>query len=253
MLLTFDFEEWEGRGRIYEADLYSKTKRVIDLLIERGLPATFFLDGETTLKYPDAVQLLVDGGFELALHSDRHFGGINGSYAELDFGSQRFDQQMARIRNGVRMIRQAVPDFEPQGFRSPGLRWNEDLYVSLRELDFKYDSSQQDKFSFRPFQKNGVVVLPVNCGDYDSACYKTRAQLVVEVWKDNFLRASKAAGRHEYTYYMLLAHPSVCGKHRYIGMLKAILAFTAWRRPQYLTCSGFVAKYPIEYLRAASR
>lgn len=252
VLLTFDFEEWEGRGRVYEADLYSKTKRVVDLLVERGLSTTFFLDAETSVKYPEAVALLDDVGFELALHSDRHFGGSNGRAAALDFGRQTSIQQIARLKNGVKMIRQVMPSFRPQGFRSPGLRWNEDLYVSLRALDFKYDSSQQDQFAFRPFLKNGVVVLPVNCGDYDSACYKMRAQYVVEVWKDNFLRASKNLGREGLGYYMLLAHPSVCGKHKYIGMLKAILSFMSWRRPEYLTCSELVAKYPLENLRATA-
>jgi peptidoglycan/xylan/chitin deacetylase (PgdA/CDA1 family) len=245
-LLTFDFEEWEGRGRIYEADLYSKTKRVVDLLVERGLPATFFLDAETVVKYPNAVQLLLDGGFELALHSDRHFGGSNGSFADLDFATQQRDEQVQRMRNGVRMIRQVIPDFQSRGFRSPGLRWNEDLYVALRDMGYKYDSSQQDKFAFHPFVKNGIVVLPVNCGDYDSACYKTSAQHVVAVWKDNFLRASKAANGKAYTSYVLLAHPAVCGRRRYIGMLKAILGFMTWRRPEYLTCSELVGRYTVE-------
>lgn len=253
VLLTFDFEEWEGRGKIYEADLYSKTKRVVDLLVERGLKATFFLDAETTVKYPDAAQLLLDRGFELALHSDRHFGGSNGSSAELDFGSQRWNEQVQRMKNGIMMIRQVIPSFQPQGFRSPGLRWNEDLYVSLRKMDYKYDSSQQDKFAFQPFVKNGVVVLPVNCGDYDSACYKIRAQHVVEVWRDNFLRASKAADEKRYAYYILLAHPSVCGKNKYIGMLKAILSYMAWRRPEYLTCSELVARYSMKDMHAALR
>lgn len=249
LLLTFDFEEWEGRGKIYEADLYSKTKRVVDLLVERGLKATFFLDAETTVKYPDAAQLLLDRGFELALHSDRHFGGSNGSIKELDFASQRWDMQSERMKNGIRTIRQVIPGFKPTGFRSPGLRWNEDLYIALRRLDFKFDSSQQDKFLFQPFVKSGIVVLPVNCGDFDSACYKMRAQYVVEVWKDNFLRASRVVGRNRYAYYMLLAHPSVCGKHKYIGMLKTILDVMSRTRPEYLTCSEFLAECAINDLQ----
>jgi len=252
VLLTFDFEEWEGRGRIYEAGLYTKTKRVVDLLKEYQLPATFFLDAETTVKYPDATGLLHDTGFELALHSDYHFGVGNSIPVELDFASQRSEQQMARMRKGIGMIRRVLPKFNPKGFRSPGLRWNEDLYVSLRQLGFKYDSSQQNKFAFQPFMKNGVVVLPVNCGDFDSACYKMGSRFVLDVWKDNFLRACKAASQERDAYYMLLAHPSVCGKYEYIGMLKAMLRHMAWRRPEYQTCGRMVAKYLVNNIHTTN-
>lgn len=243
VLLTFDFEEWEGRGRLYEADLYSKTKRLVDLLLDLNLKATFFLDAETVLKYPQAFQLLIDRRMELSLHSDKHFGGRNGWLMELDFASQRTEQQIARMKNAILMIRQIMPDFEPRGFRSPGLRWNEDLYSSLQQLHLTYDSSQQDKFAFKPFLKRGVTVLPVNCGDYDSACYKMRAQLVVGVWKDNFLRAYRSHSREAPSYYMLLMHPSVIGKHKYLGMLKAILNFLSAYNLRYLTCSELVAEY----------
>lgn len=247
VLFTFDFEEWMGLGRVYEADLYTKTKRVVEFLVERGLPATFFLDAETTVRYPDAVQLLLDGGFELALHTDRHFGPDNQSLIDLDFGRQKSDQQMARIENGIHVIRQVVPSFQPVGFRSPGLRWNEDLYISLQALGFKYDSSRMDKFSFQPFVEKGVVVIPVNCGDFDSACYKLNAQHVVRIWRSNFVRASNAVGDNGCTHYTLLAHPSVCGKYKYIGMLKAIFLFMEKLQPKYLTCSEIAGKYAETY------
>jgi len=237
VLLTFDFEEWEGKYDIYEADLHSKTKRVVDLLGERSVPATFFLDAETVLKYPEAAGLLVKGGFELALHSDYHFRVNNSSLPTLDFSRQDSEVQMARMKNAIAMIRQVISDFDPRGFRSPGLRWNEDLYVSLRKLGFLYDSSQEDRFVFQPFLKNGVVVFPMNCGDYDSACYKIGARYVLTTWMDNFNRMYKAATKTRGSYFLLLTHPSVSGKHKYVGMLKSIINYMSWNGAEYLTCT----------------
>jgi len=237
VLLTFDFEEWEGRYRTYEADLYGKTRRVVELLEEREVPATFFLDAETVLKYPEAAGLIVEEGFELALHSDYHFGVNNSSLSTLDFSRQDSETQMARMKNAVAMIRQVIPSFNPRGFRAPGLRWNEDLYVSLRKLGFLYDSSQEDKFVFQPFLKNGVVVFPMNCGDYDSACYKIGVRYVVAAWMDNFNRAREAARKTGESYFLLLAHPSVSGKHKYIGMLKSIINHMNRSEKEYLTCT----------------
>jgi len=238
MLLTFDFEEWEGRYRTYEADLYGKTRRVVELLEDRGVPATFFLDAETVLKYPETARLMVEGSFELALHSDYHFGANNSSLRTLDFSRQDSETQMARMKNAIAMIRQVIPDFDPRGFRAPGLRWNEDLYVSLRKLGFLYDSSQVDKFVFQPFLKDGVVVFPMNCGDYDSACYKIGVRYVVATWMGNFNRACEAARKTGESYFLLLAHPSVSGKHKYIGMLKSIINHMNRSETEYLTCTA---------------
>jgi len=243
VLVTFDFEEWEGQYRIYEADLTSQTKRIVDLLKEREVSATFFLDAETTLKYPRAAELLADPRFELALHSDYHFSVNNPRSAKFDFSLQSSEMQMSRMQGATSLIRDVIPTFSPKGFRAPGLRWNEDLYVSLRKLGFFYDSSQQDRFAFHPFLKQGVVVIPVNSGEWDSACYRTRPQYVITSWRDRFRKACQEAAQTGTSYFMLLVHPSVSGKHKYIGMLKDILNYMSWSKPEYRTCREFAAEY----------
>jgi len=243
VLLTFDFEEWEGKYDIYEADLYSKTKRVVDLLDRCDAPATFFLDAESTLKYPEASELLVEGGFELALHSDHHFGVDSSSLMKYDFSRQDSETQVARMRNAISMIRRVIPSFDPKGFRAPGLRWNEELYISLRKLNFLYDSSQEDKFVFQPFLKGGIVVVPMNCGDYDSSCYKIGVKYIMNNWRDNYRRAFEAAREKGESYFLLLAHPSVSGKYKYIGMLRAMLNHIRWSDAEYMTCADLATEY----------
>lgn len=257
VLLTFDFEEWEGKYRVYEADLYEKTKRIIAILEKRKLPATFFLDAYTTLRYPEATDLLKNGSYELALHSDYHYGAVRDTnfrkyprLVEIPDFRQDCKTQITRIRNAIKTTRRAIPNFKPQGFRAPGMKWNEELYISLRKLNFLYDSSQQDQFVFRPFLRNGVVVIPMNSGDYDSACYKVSPLYVLGVWKSLFGRACQTAldiGRK--SYFLLVFHPSVCGKYKYIGMLKAILNYLSWADVEYLTCGELAADFKQESMR----
>ena len=238
VLITFDFEEWESK-----ADLYTKTKRIVDLLVERELPATFFLDAETVLKYPEAARLLLDGRFELALHSDYHFTKNNSFPHDLDFSRQSHETQVERLMKAITMIRKVIPIFNPQGFRAPGLRWNEELYISLRTLNFLYDSSQQDRFTFKPFLKNDIVVFPVNCGEHDSFCYKQKPQYVINDWIDKFRGVHRVATEGLKPYFLILAHPSVSGKYKYVGVLKAILKHISYYDVEYTTCSEAAHRY----------
>jgi peptidoglycan/xylan/chitin deacetylase (PgdA/CDA1 family) len=249
VLLTFDFEEWEGSYSIYEADLFTKTQRVVNLLLEHQVVATFFLDAYTCLKYPSAVSLIDEAGFELALHSDYHLGtpvtsSQNGSGQLMQVHDFRQDTetQMRRMQTAITMIRGIVPHFKPRGFRAPDLKWNEELYDTLKKVRFTYDSSQK-RDSFHPFTKNGVTVIPVNCGDYDSACYKMRPQYVVSVWKENLERARREANQSELAHFTILAHPSVSGKTRYLGMLKAILNHLTWMNVTFSTCQELDKAY----------
>lgn len=105
-------------------------------------------------------------------------------------------------------------------------------------MGFKHDSSQQDKFAFRPFVKDGVTVFPVNCGDSDSAVYKLGAKYLMMVWKNAFRRASQSSA-HEDAYFMLLAHPSVIGRRNHMGLLKAIIDYMSCVKIQYSTCGQF--------------
>lgn len=249
VLLTFDFEEWEGSYTIYQADLFTKTQRVVDLLLEYQVASTFFLDAYTCLKYPSAVRLIHEAGFELALHSDYHPGAPvafseNGSAQLMQVPDFRQDKetQVRRMQRAITMIQGVIPDFKPRGFRAPDLKWNEELYDALSKAGFTYDSSQK-RDSFHPFTKNGVTVIPVNCGDYDSACYKMPAQYVVYVWKENVERARREAARSGIAHFVILAHPSVSGKKRYLGMLKAILNHLTWMDVRFSTCGELDEAY----------
>ncbi len=253
VMLTFDFEEWGGTYNVYQADFVAKTKRVVDYLVEHNLPATFFLDAHSCIRYPDAVKLLVENNFELALHSDYHPGAKidhNKTNGEKIRKVKNFDEeppeiQMKRLTNAIQMIRQVIPEFNPVGFRSPGLKWNRDLFDTIQKMGLKWDSSQKVE-RFAPYQVNGITEIPMNSEDYDSACFKRRPQYVLQVWKSAFLKAFNFAdSRKKDACFTLLFHPSVCGTNKHIGMLKAIVNHLTWFDGiSYKTCGQMASELP---------
>jgi peptidoglycan/xylan/chitin deacetylase (PgdA/CDA1 family) len=59
------------------------TPKLLDLLHERGVRATFFVLTDPALRHPELVRRIVDEGHELALHADRHERLTRVSFLEL--------------------------------------------------------------------------------------------------------------------------------------------------------------------------
>src|ERR671931_2818207 len=60
--------------------------RLLDLLAEHSLPATFFVPGVTAERYPDTVERIAAAGHEIG-----HHGGSHRSPLRLDAGAERAD------------------------------------------------------------------------------------------------------------------------------------------------------------------
>lgn len=58
--LTFD----DGPGKL--------TKKLVEILAEKNVPATFFLVGQAALANPELVKVILDGGCQVALHTWSH-------------------------------------------------------------------------------------------------------------------------------------------------------------------------------------
>lgn len=77
-ILTFDIEEWYleiiyhgGRKERYEMfDNY--LSRILDMLDERNIQATFFCLGQLVTDFPEVVRCINDRGHEVGCHSDKH-------------------------------------------------------------------------------------------------------------------------------------------------------------------------------------
>src|SRR6185312_7004139 len=79
-----------------------------DLLLEYGLPATFFVPGLTADRHPECVGQILAAGHEVGHHSYAHFAPVDLSPEAERRDLERGFEALARL------------DVEPRGYRCPG-------------------------------------------------------------------------------------------------------------------------------------
>jgi peptidoglycan/xylan/chitin deacetylase (PgdA/CDA1 family) len=152
--------------------------RLLGLLDELDLRATFFIEGWNGLHHPDRVEELAKRGHEVGLH-----GWVHERFASLD--KLRAEQLLhdgtaALSRIGLR----------PKGFRAPGGERGQHTVPALQALGFRYDSSSAAGDAPQPsLLAPGLAHVPWRAEMVDSIQYlrhpvrpRTPAELE-ETWK----------------------------------------------------------------------
>lgn len=129
------FERYVERSQwdSYPLRVVENTGRVIDLLEEFGVKATFFILGWVAQRCPDLVRRIRDAGHEIACHGYGH---------ELVYriGPERFREDIRRSK----AILEELSGVQVRGYRAPSYSitakslWALDILV---EEGFSYDSS----------------------------------------------------------------------------------------------------------------
>jgi polysaccharide deacetylase family protein (PEP-CTERM system associated) len=94
-ILTFDLEDWyhllghpETKGveewARYSSRLIENTDRLLAILADRDLKATFFSLGWVARNYPEVIRAIDQCGHEIACHSDRHQLATSQSRSEFE-------------------------------------------------------------------------------------------------------------------------------------------------------------------------
>jgi peptidoglycan/xylan/chitin deacetylase (PgdA/CDA1 family) len=137
--------EWpEGEPLVEHFSVTRALPRIVSLLEETGLHATFFVEGLNAELYPEALCGLADAGHEVAYHGWCH---------ETWSGLQAHDERRL-LERGVRAL--ADLGLRPTGFRPPGGELSPGSTAVLRELGFTYCSPAGEAVEIR----EGIVVLP---------------------------------------------------------------------------------------------
>lgn len=187
LLLTFDIE------------LESDT----DALEKINLPefATFFVTKEFAAKFPAPVRKLADQGT---------VGAYSKAYSKLT--KDGLAAAKKDLQGSIEAI-QAATGHVPIWFRVPPLEVNRELLSLARELGFKYDSSEserwarQDVLSEFPISINSTGRILFS--DYDIfVTYGLDDQMALDLLKENYLNR-KNSGRP----FVLLLHPSIISQH----------------------------------------
>lgn len=113
--LTFDIS-W-GRNTV---------PKVLDILKEEGVRATFFLSGPWARRHPDLVRRIVDDGHEIGSHGDRHVNLSRHSRAEVARNIQKADTDL-----------RAVSGQEPRFFRPPNGDYDDVVIETARSLGYE--------------------------------------------------------------------------------------------------------------------
>lgn len=237
VMLTFDFDAetlWLSRnpdnarrpGVLSQGQYGARTgvPKILELLKEEELKATFFVPGWTAEKYTDRMEAIVAGGHEIGHHGYLH------EWIDPDFP----EKEREALEKGLEALKKTV-GVRPSGYRSPAGETSTNMINMLQEYEFRYDSSLMDQIT--PYRhvleggKPGPVELPWHWST-DDAPYALFAissprpiftnEHILSIWKAEFREIYRWGGM-----FNLLMHPQIIGRPSRVAMLRE---FIGWMR-----------------------
>ncbi|MBP2367739.1 polysaccharide deacetylase family protein [Pseudonocardia parietis] len=129
--------------------------RILDILDDHGVKATFFVPGFTAETYPDTTRAIAERGHEIAHHGYLHENMLGMGEAD----------ELAVIDRGLAVLRD-VAGVVPTGYRAPWWEMNWHTPKLLADRGFRYDSSLLDgdrpyRFATGPGSAD-LVEIPVD-------------------------------------------------------------------------------------------
>lgn len=104
--------------------------RIVELCKDMGVKHTFFVPGWCAEQYPEAIELMVKGGHEVALHGYLH-----------EYPNELTREQEAFwTHKGAKAIEKISGAF-PRGYRAPWYKYSRHSTDILAELGFTWDTS----------------------------------------------------------------------------------------------------------------
>ncbi len=217
--------------------------RILKLLAELDIPASFFVPVVSAQLHPEEVDSILEGGHEIGAH-----GWIHEVSSDLEPDQER---QLLVQTCDYWTRRLGHP---PSGIRTPSWDFTPHTLGILRDLRFEYDSSLMG--DDRPYElvergePTGVVELPVEwlLDDYPYLQIMRETGFlpyikpndVLEIWKQEF-----EVARDEGTMLLLTMHPQVIGHRSRWAMLKDLLTFLRQKTDVWFARHDEIARYVI--------
>ena len=193
--------------------------RIVELMKQENIPATFFFPAWSLKIAPQQARLILDSGpHEIGVH-----GWIHERNTSLDGATE------------ARLLRQAMKEIEritgvrPAGYRAPSWNHSENTLAILREVGFLYESSlMADDRPYELLQNGeatGMVELPVDWILDDAPLFNPLGNRymnprdVMQVWIDEFDKAWE-----EGTMLLMTFHPHVIGHRSRLVALEGLIA-----------------------------
>jgi peptidoglycan-N-acetylglucosamine deacetylase len=192
--------------------------RILRLLEQYNLPATFFVPGYTAEHHHAAVQSIVDAGHEIGCH-----GNVHEAVHMLDEEAER------RILQEQLDILKSAFGLRPVGYRSPSWSLNVRSPALLKEFGFEYDSSLMgdDIPYFVETHYGRLTEVPVQWLLDDAPFYRhvygatnaiAEPDRVIRLWTQEFQGMYRENG-----CFVLTMHPYISGRASRVDGLEHLI------------------------------
>jgi peptidoglycan/xylan/chitin deacetylase (PgdA/CDA1 family) len=249
--LTFDFDAisvWIGPRGAASPSAISRGEyavlgvtRILTVLAERGISATFFIPGHTVETYPASIEAILAAGHEIG-----HHGYLHENPCALSE-----DEERRVMERGLKALDE-IAHLKPTGYRSPSWDNSPHTIDLLLEYGFRYESSlMADDFTphwcrvgdvantdsaYAFGQPVDLVEMPVSWVLDDFPHFEflrypnvvfpglSAPSKVEEIWKDEFTFMYRDVPNGIYTLTM---HPEIIGKGHRIMLLERLIDWMA--------------------------
>jgi peptidoglycan/xylan/chitin deacetylase (PgdA/CDA1 family) len=211
-LVTLSYGGYEARVGV---------PKILELLKNYEVPATFFVTGWTIDAYPALCELILKAGHEIGHHGYMHYRPEPGNIALMTEEIERGLEAMKRVLGVV-----------PVGYRAPGGEGYAEFLALMKDKGLRYSSSWRD--DILPYRhvvngQPGMVEIPVNFS-YDDWLYgithrsASRAlfgrDAVLGIFKDEFDQTHEWGG-----VTTTVLHPQVSGRPMRFKILNDFLSY----------------------------
>ncbi|MGF7162872.1 peptidoglycan/xylan/chitin deacetylase (PgdA/CDA1 family) [Rhodoligotrophos appendicifer] len=233
VMLTFDFDaetlwlgrdatNWDRPGVLSQGAYGARVgvPRILELLKEEDLPATFFVPGWVAEFHQEKVEAIVAAGHEVGHHG----------YLHEWIDPSEPDREREAIEKGLEALKRMV-GVVPKGYRSPAGETGYHVAELLKEKGFLYDSSMlDDVFPYRMTLRGGipgVVEIPwswsLDDAPYALFSIKNPRPIftndhILKVWSDEFDAIYRWGG-----IVNLVMHPQVTGRPSRLELLRRFI------------------------------
>jgi peptidoglycan/xylan/chitin deacetylase (PgdA/CDA1 family) len=196
--------------------------RILNLLADYEILATFFIPGLVIERYPASVQAILEKGHEVAHHS----------YSHRWVGSLSAADERDELERGIAAIEGATGS-RPVGWRSPAAAFSEITLSLLEEYGFDYSSNMFD--DDKPYlltnggRTTAIVELPFAWVLDDAAfwLYSNRIpgrslaapSAVLESWTLELQGLQREGGNT----MVIAMHPQIIGRHSRLWVLRSFI------------------------------
>lgn len=195
--------------------------RILSILEQHGVPASFYVPAVVALLYPDEQRRVVAAGHEIGLH-----GWIHERNADLSYADER--DLMLRAAETL----EGITGERPVGIRTPSWDFSPHTLAITQEMGLLYDSSLMADVDCYELlldgEPTGVVELPVEWIRDDAVYFNmlrfgglrpyTPPEAVFDIFRREFDAAYAEGG-----LFQLTMHPHVTGYRSRIWILEELI------------------------------